>query len=96
MEMSDDSQVRTVVRSVLEAELAPARVIDVELQRDRDHDGDPILKIRVFVEIPDQGLEPSKVRGLIRHLRKPLNDFEDVGFPIISLMSPEERSPEAA
>lgn len=84
------------IRAVVEDQLSPAAVHDIHLERDVDHDGDPILRVTIVVEVPDQGLDPARVRGLIRHLREPLGDFSDVGFPVISLRTPKEFSTEAA
>lgn len=93
---SELDRISDTIRGVVEQQLQPARVTEVVLHGEFDHDGDPILRIQIVLEMPEGGLDPSKVRGLIRHLREPLNDFSEVGFPVLSITTPAELPPEAA
>lgn len=79
-----------VARSVVEKQLAPARIVRVEVQEDPDHDGDPVLRVTVVFESDEDDLDPDRVLGLVRHLREPLEKLEEPRFPIFSFMTPDE------
>lgn len=79
-----------ILKKVAQKQLAPARIIDLESERAKDHDGDPILRIRVVYEAKDDRLEPKKVLGLFRCLRQPLREIDADLFPIFTFMSEEE------
>ena len=79
-----------IVKPVLEAQLAPARIVNLFVTEDEDADGDPILNITVVFEAENDRLDPNRVLGLIRHLREPLNESGSDRFPILSFMTSEE------
>ena len=87
---------KNTIKRVVEQELAPAKLVSVELSEDVDHDGDPILRVDIVFEIEGDRLEPSKVRGLARHLREPLEALHEERFPVLSFKTKAEHSAEAA
>ena len=52
----------------------PAQIVGLTVKEAEDADGDPILRIDVVFEAAEGRLDPKKVLGLIRNLRKPLAD----------------------
>lgn len=94
--MSGNAELNTLVRQVVEKQLAPARVLDVTANEDLDHDGDLILRIEIVFETEGARLEPKKVLGLARHLREPLAAAGEKGFPVFRFLTPEERQDAAA
>ncbi len=96
--MMDDEleKVAETIRSVVEKQLAPAEVTEIVLEGDLDHDGDPILRVQIVFEAEDDRLDPAKVKGLTRHLREPLDNFANVGFPVLNFTSKHEVPPAAA
>lgn len=85
-----------VVTKIVRKQLAPAKVIDVNVLEDWDHDGDAILRITIVFEVEGDRLESKKVLGLARHLREPLEKYGEQGFPVFSFMTPEENAGAAA
>jgi hypothetical protein len=88
--------VANTIKEIVEKQLAPAVVTEIVLESDIDHDGDPILRVQVIFEADDDQLDPAKVKGLTRHLREPLDNFANVGFPVLNFTSKRELPPEAA
>lgn len=80
----DAHQLEDTVRGTLLTELTTVSVVDLEVQEDVDHDGDPILRIRVTFRNDGGKLEATKVKGLIRHLRSALAEANEARFPVIS------------
>lgn len=90
------TKIDDVVERVVRQQLAPAQIVGLTVKEAEDADGDPILRIEVVFEAAAGRLDPKKVLGLIRHLRKPLADEGSDRFPVFSFMSAEEASDAAA
>ena len=86
--MSD--KLTNVVREVVERQLAPATILSVSVDDDIDHDGDPVLRVVVVFESEGSDLDPNRVLGLVRHLREPLKELQELRFPIFSFMTSGE------
>lgn len=87
------------IAEVVRDRLSDARIVDVSVAEDVDHDGDDILRVEVVFEAEGDRLDPSRVRGLIRHIRSRLAGLHEDRFPMMSFQTPrdvEGRSPEAA
>lgn len=87
---------KDVIRKTVEAELAPARILDVRLHEDVDHDGDPIPRISVVFEAKDDRLNPRSMVGLARHLREPLERLQVDAFPVFRFLTARDAAGEAA
>ncbi|MYA87923.1 MAG: hypothetical protein F4X97_05650 [Boseongicola sp. SB0662_bin_57] len=94
--MTQNEKRDAIVKRVLEAQLAPAQIVDLSVTEDKDVDGEPILNITVVFEAENDRLDPSQVLGLIRHLRGPLHEIGSDLFPILSFMTSEEAADAAA
>lgn len=94
--MPQTKDVREVIKKVVEKQLAPARIVDVSVEEGFDHDGDRILRVVVVFEAEDDRLDPKKVLGLVRHLRKPFQELDEDRFPLFSFMIPSEVNGAAA
>jgi hypothetical protein len=84
------------IKKVVATQLAPARIVDVSVKEDVDHDGDRILRISVVFEAEGDRLDPKKVVGLVRHLREPFEELHEDRFPLFSFMIPSEVTGAAA
>ena len=93
--MSSKSVLDTI-SSIVAEHLYPATVLHVDVQDDTDHDGDPILRVEIVVEVEHGSLDPEKVLSLPRHLREPLAEVHENKFPMISFLSKDEFEGEAA
>ncbi|MCR9068136.1 MAG: hypothetical protein NXH79_04760 [Rhodobacteraceae bacterium] len=96
MERISDANIIETIRKVVEAQLAPARVDRVDVAYDLDHDGDPLLRVRIVFEIDGDRLDPKAVRGLARHLREPLERIAVDDFPVFSFATVKEDRAAAA
>ena len=83
-------EVHDAVKDVVEAQLAPANIVELFVDEDEDADGDPIFLIVVVVEAEGTQPDPEQILGLTRHLNKRLNDLQKEHFPIFSFMTSEE------
>ena len=94
-----------IVKQVVQKQLAPAKIVDLTVEKDEDADGDPILRIEVVFEAEGDRLDPEKVLGLGRHLHERLHQPSRTTqalhssadrFPIFSFMTSEEAADAAA
>ena len=90
------TKIDDVVKRVVQEQLAPAQIIGLTVEEAEDADGDPILRIEVIFEVAENRLDPEKVLGLIRHVRKPLTELGADRFPVFSFMTADEAADAAA
>ena len=90
----DIQEVRSIVEGPLTRQLASVDILDVEVREDKDHDGDPILRIRVTIRDDGSELDFAKVKGLIRHLRSALAEGDESRFPVLSFRVENEQNGE--
>lgn len=81
--------VSPVVDRVLRAKLPSSKVKSVAVRPERDHDGEEILRVRVFVEEGSR-LEPQELKSLIRHTRDALAEVGEERFPIFTFLYPSD------
>ena len=77
--ISSASQGLKVTKEVAESQLAPVPIVDLSVVEGSDRDGEQFLRIAVVFEV--KKLDPVKVVGLQRHLRKPLESLQEDRFP---------------
>ena len=79
-----------ILKTRIQEHPAPAKIVDVKTVEAEDHDGDPILRIRVVYEAENNLLDPEKVVSLVRYLHEPLKAFPPDCYPVISYMTAED------
>ncbi len=81
-----------IVKQVIQKQLAPAEIVNLTVEKAKDADGDPILRIEVVFKAAGDRLDPEKVLGLGRYLRRKLLDHKSSAdhFPVFSFMASEE------
>lgn len=95
--MNDVTQAVTdEVRRVIQDELRDARLVDVSITDEIDHDGDPFLRVEVVFDSENTPLDPQKVKGLGRHLREPMRRLNERRFLVFSFKTAAEQAGEAA
>ena len=77
-----------ILKQCVEKQLDPATVVD--LYSKKDEDGDPFLEINVFYRAKNNLLDPEKVLGLARSLRKPLSEMDTDRYPVFTFIPEEE------
>jgi hypothetical protein len=91
-----DQTLFSAIHDVIVRELRPARIVRVDVARDLDHDGDPILRIKIVFEAENDRLNPTAVRGLIRNLREALIPLDVNEFPMFNFATVKEDAAAAA
>jgi hypothetical protein len=92
----DTDRLETTVRKTLSEELTTVSIADLVVSEDVDHDGDPILKIVVTVDVNGRNIEAAELKGLVRHLRSALAAAEEDRFPLLSFRVRSDMSGEPA
>lgn len=92
--MTDVDRVNRMVLDQIRQRFGSSVTIeDVEIDEDVDHDGDPILRVRVYYTNTGGALPPrEKVAGMVRHLRPALAQIGEPRFPILSFIDAGERA----
>jgi len=90
-----------IVRATLEERFPDARIDSVDIEDDRDADGEPILNIRVVFEAAGDRLDAREASSFVRYLRNRLahEDARDMPFPVLSFIAKSDlgrHRPEAA
>ena len=97
MTNTDTAARDNIIRKAIRRTLAPARIGEVRVREDIDHDGDPIYRVDIVLAHDDEELEAEKAvrlwEAVIDALQK--NGFE-VRFPIFTFMTPSEAQKDAA
>ena len=79
-----------ILKIRIQEQLAPAKIVEVNSEEAEDHDGDPILNIKIVFTAENDWLDPEKVLGLALHLRPMLHKLCADCYPVFSYMTPEE------
>ena len=82
--------------TALTRHMEPCRVVRVLFADEFDHDGDPILRLRVVVDETGPDIDPIKVftaTGLVRQVMEQQNDLR---FPLLTYPTDKEMSELAA
>ncbi len=97
MTRTDTAARDRVIREAIERTLAPARIGEVRVREDEDHDGDPIYRVDIILAHDDEELDVNKMMYLWDAVMDALekNGFE-VRFPIFTFMTPSEARENAA
>ena len=86
------AQVRKIIGDIVKAQLGREHVVSVTVEEDHDFDGDLVLRVTVVHKGDRNELDPSKLSGLLRHLRPALSKGGEGRFPVMSFVAAEERS----
>lgn len=98
MESADIKDVETAIKAVTNERFPDGGIVSVRVLRDKDFEGDPILRITIVFD-PANPLDSKRTVSLIRHLRSRLAEIGEISFPVISYISKAEigkRKPAAA
>ena len=86
--MKDDAgrlqAVQGVVRKLARKRFPEAEILEVEIEEYLDYGEDPILRIRVFYDKPEFGLDGDEMSSFVRRLRPKLHEIDEHAFPVVS------------
>jgi len=83
------------LRGQIEQEMEGLRITRFRAKRDRDHDGDPILRLEIVYD--EAGGEPraKRVSALARHLRPWLETRMPNTFPVFRFLTTRDLADDA-
>jgi hypothetical protein len=77
-----------IVEDVLRERFDDVDIDDIQVRRDEDHDGDPILRITVVYNTKNKkGLDARKTSSIVRVMRPHLDQVNENAFPVVSFVS---------
>jgi len=96
IEQITDREIGRVVDELIRRQLDDSNIISVDIRRDVDSDGDPILLVKVVFESETGKLDSNKKTGLLRHLLPKLSASGINMFPVMSFVSQNDANGVAA
>ena len=93
-----DEKVKEIFRSVLKERFDDVEIVSVDIQPGFDHDGDPILNVRVIFDGTRKVVDGHKVASFWRHLQSRLDQEgqTDIPFPVMSYIAKSDLENAAA
>lgn len=94
--MPDDISADLVakLRKQIEDEMAGLQITDFRTKADRDHDGDPILRLQIAYDETGDAPRPVQVSALARHVRRLLEAQLPNTFPVFRFLTARELADE--
>lgn len=86
--LSDD--LVATIRERVENHMTGLRITDFRVTPDRDHDGDPILWLRIVYDESGEGPRPARVLALVRELRPWLHTKLPNMFPVLRFLAAQD------
>jgi hypothetical protein len=83
----DSDQVAALVADTLGRHFQNIKIIHVDVERDRDRDGEDILRIKVVFDGVVKGRDAANIAGAARRLRPVLEEIDADIFPLLSFVS---------
>ena len=87
----DIETIRPIVDRVLRERLLSMGYESSEVAEDFDHDGDPVLTIRVHYAKVGDTVDPTPTFSVVRHLREALETVGERRFPHLRHLFPEDQ-----
>ncbi|MDE2760138.1 MAG: hypothetical protein OXH90_07570 [Paracoccaceae bacterium] len=78
------------LKKIVQEQLEPATIVRLQSEKAEDHDGDPIMRIRVVYEAENNRLDPNKALGLSRILSEKLSKIFTERYPVFYFLTQEE------
>jgi len=82
-----EEQARQVIFDLATKRFKDAKIIDVTVKEDTGWDGDPILRVRVIYETPNERLDAPTMMSFKHCLWLKFEEMEIDAFPITSYIS---------
>jgi hypothetical protein len=95
--MSDDLSEELVakLREKIENGMTGLRITEFEAKQDRDHDGDPILRLQIVYDEADGEPSATNVSALARQIRPWLDTKLPNTFPVFRFLTSRDFADEA-
>ena len=83
------------LREQVEKEMTGLRITEFEARQDRDHDGDPILRLQIVYDEAAGEPNATHISALARHIRSWLDGKLPGTFPVLRFLNAREFADEA-
>lgn len=83
------------LRHHVEREMTGLRITDFQARTDRDHDGDPILRLQIVYDEAGEEPRAARVSSLARHIRPWLATQLPDTFPVFRFLTTRDLADEA-
>lgn len=95
--MPDDISADLVarIREQIQKEMVDLRITDFRAKADRDHDGDPIIRLQIAYDEKGPSPRPVQVSAVARHIRSVLEAQLPNTFPVFRFLTSRELADEA-
>ncbi len=91
MKTVDTAKRDEAIRKAIEETLKPARIREVRVREDVDHDGDPVFRITIILASDNEDVKTKQALNLWDAVIKAAKRFDDEWrFPIFTFMTPSE------
>lgn len=79
--------VEKAIEEIVRDRFSNIKIISVDVEEGEDHDGDPVLLVRVVFDAEIDDFDASRLSGITRHLRTKLFDMDESRFPLTRFVS---------
>lgn len=86
-ELKNVEAIVCAVHDTISHDFKSFRILNVNVERDTDFDGDDILKIEIVFEGTPKDLDARKVSGAVRNVRPKLFALGEKAFPLLSFIT---------
>jgi hypothetical protein len=90
----NDTNLSDLLMPLVHRAFAGLAVDQIEIRNAADHDGDPIVDVRITLAATDKRLDPDIKFGLTREMLAELNRAGDGRFPIVRILYPSDQPEE--
>lgn len=80
-------KLRDIVLDVLRERFDDVAIENIDIQRDRDEDGNDILRVQVVFDGNTKRLDARKASSVQRYMRPRLAEIQETAFPVMSYIS---------
>jgi hypothetical protein len=86
--MFNEATVRRIVNDALnDADFDEIEIVAVNVRPGKDHDGDPVVIVKVVYDGRAEDLDPKKTLGVLTTIAPKIADVREGGFPVLSFVS---------
>ena len=90
----NDTELSRLLEPLVRREFAGHGLDRVEIRSASDHDGDPIVDVRITLTATNERLDPKITFRLARELLSALSQSGDQRFPVVRVFYPSDQSEE--
>jgi len=75
------AELKQAIETVVRSRFPSIDIRHVLVEEGEDHDGDPVLFVKIVFDAPLEHLDPARLSGITRHIRSRLAELNEDRFP---------------